>query len=59
LFNVFGSFVTKIHEINRRYANPKIQPGRSVKLALLMLRIYLLLIVLLLIIKFVITVKGG
>jgi uncharacterized BrkB/YihY/UPF0761 family membrane protein len=59
LINLIRSFINKIHEINQRYAHPKIHQSRAVKIALLMLRIYLLLLVVLLIIKFVTMIKGG
>jgi hypothetical protein len=52
-------FLAKIHEINRTYSHPKIQQTRGVKVALLMLRIYLLLLVVLLIYKFALTIRGG
>ena len=44
--------VVKIREINRRYSKPRIKLSRSTKLALLMLRIYLLTLVILLGYKF-------
>lgn len=59
MINLIRGFFNKIHEINRRYAHPKIHQSRTVKIALLMLRIYLLLLVVLLIIKFVTIIKGG
>jgi hypothetical protein len=59
MINIFRRFVTKIHEINKRYEHPKIHQSRAVKIALLMLRIYLLLLVVLLIIKFATIIKGG
>lgn len=42
----------KIHEINTKYATPRIKMSRGVRLALLFLRIYLILLVLLLGYKF-------
>jgi len=59
MLNLILGFFNKIREINRRYAHPKIHQSRAVKIALLMLRIYLLLLVVLLIYKFVLIVKGG
>ena len=59
MINLIRGFFHKIHEINQRYAHPKIHQSRTVKIALLMLRIYLLLLVVLLIYKFVLIVKGG
>lgn len=43
----------RIRTINRRYATPRIAMSRTVRLALLALRIYLLLLVALLAYKFV------
>ena len=51
--NIFKAATDKVHEINVRYAHPKIVQSRTVKIALLMLRVYLLLLVLLLLYKFV------
>ena len=55
----FGSFKTKITEINRRYAKPKITMTKGTKLALLCLRSYLILLVILLGYKFFTIVSGG
>ena len=57
--NIFVAFYNKIHEINLRYQHPKIHQSRAVKLALLMLRVYLLLLVLLLVYKFITVLRGG
>jgi hypothetical protein len=59
MINLIRGFFNKIHEINRRYAHPKIHQSRAVKIALLMLRIYLLLLVVLLVYKFVLVINGG
>jgi hypothetical protein len=59
MINLIKGFFNKIHEINRRYAHPKIHQSRAVKIALLMLRIYLLLLVVLLVYKFVLVINGG
>jgi hypothetical protein len=59
MINLIRGFFNKIHEINVRYQHPKIHQSRAVKIALLMLRIYLLLLVALLIYKFVLIAKGG
>ncbi len=59
MINLIRAFFNKIHEINRRYAHPKIHQSRAVKIALLMLRIYLLLLVVLLVYKFVLVINGG
>jgi hypothetical protein len=44
--------VQTIHDINQRYANPRIKMSMSVRIALLMLRIYLLVLMILLAYKF-------
>jgi hypothetical protein len=44
--------VVKIREINHRYATPRIRLSRSTRLALLVLRLYLLFLVILLGYKF-------
>ena len=59
LINLIQGPFRKIHEINVRYQHPRIQQSRTVKVLLLILRIYLLLSVLLLIYKFATTIKGG
>jgi hypothetical protein len=59
MIKIFRGFYNKVHEINVRYKTPKIHQSRAVKLALLMLRVYLLLLVVLLVYKFAVTIKGG
>ena len=59
MIKLIRGFFNKIHEINRRYAHPKIHQSRAVKIALLILRIYLLLLVVLLVYKFVLVINGG
>jgi hypothetical protein len=59
MINVLKRFGDKIHEINVKYQHPKIHQSLTVKAALLMLRIYLLLLVILLIYKFVLVIHGG
>jgi len=49
---VLEGLTDKIAEINQRYAEPKITMSPSVKLALLLLRLYLVFLVLLLAYKF-------
>ena len=56
--NILKSFGDKIHEINVKYEHPRIRQSRAVKIALLMLRIYLLVLVVLLIYKFVLVTNG-
>ncbi len=47
----------KITEINKKYATPRIKMTRGVKIALFMLRLYLIVLVLILIYKFLVTSK--
>ncbi len=42
----------KINEINRKYSTPRIKMTGAVKIALFMLRIYLIILVLILVYKF-------
>jgi hypothetical protein len=48
---------SKIREINRKYATPRVKMTKGVSFALLMLRLYLILLVGILIIKFITMVK--
>jgi hypothetical protein len=50
--NVLRESIEKIREINRRYSKPRIRMSRTVRFALLMLRLYLLILVILLAYKF-------
>ncbi len=50
--SVFQGWIDKIREINKKYEKPRITMSRSVKIALLLLRIYLILLVVLLGYKF-------
>lgn len=45
--------IDKVREINRRYAKPRIRMSRSVKFALLMLRLYLFFLVGLLVFRLI------
>jgi hypothetical protein len=47
----------KIKEINRKYSTPRIKMTRAVKIALFMLRLYLIILVLILVYKFLILSK--
>jgi len=49
---VIAGWLNKITEINRKYATPRIRMSRSVKIALLFLRLYLVLLIVLLGYKF-------
>jgi hypothetical protein len=46
----------KISDINRRYAQPRIEMSRAVRLSLLALRVYLLFLVVLLAYRFILLV---
>ena len=59
MINVLRNFGNKIHEINVRYAVPKIHQSRAVRISLLILRVYLIALVLLLVYKFVLTIRAG
>jgi hypothetical protein len=59
LSNLIKGPFRKIHEINLKYQHPRIHQSKTIKVLLLMLRIYLLLSVLLLIYKFATTISGG
>jgi hypothetical protein len=54
-----ASQFSKIKEINTKYATPRIKMTRMVKIALLMLRIYLIVLVIILGYKFYTLVTGG
>jgi hypothetical protein len=47
----------KIQDINRKYATPRIKMTRGVKIALFLLRLYLIILVLILVYKFLVTSK--
>ena len=48
----------KIHEINKKYARPRLVVNKSTAISLLLLRLYLLFLVGLLIFKFIMTLRG-
>jgi len=54
---MFANFIKrhfrKIHEINEKYAVPRMTMSKPVKICLLVLRCYLLLLVMLLLYKFI------
>lgn len=52
-------FFRQVREINKKYATPKLQMTPTVKFALLILRIYLIVLVLLLGIRFFTLLNGG
>jgi hypothetical protein len=49
----FRNNYSKIHEINKKYAVPNVEMSKSVKIALLSLRFYLIFLVCLLVYKFI------
>lgn len=55
---IFHQWLDTIHEINAKYAKPKIKMTKSVAFSLLMLRIYLIILVILLIYKFYTLTQG-
>ena len=61
LFGLFGSLFRSpfqaIREINRKYSKPRIQQSRTVRISLLLLRLYLLLMVGILLYKFITLLK--
>ena len=50
--NILQEAARKIREINRKYTKPRIKMSLGVRLALLMLRLYLIFLVLILAYKF-------
>jgi hypothetical protein len=58
LRNLLRRQVYTVREINRRYAKPRLKTTPMVKIALLMLRIYLLLLVVILLYKFFTLIMG-
>lgn len=56
--SIFGNWFSTIRRINQRYAKPRIKMNKGTKIALLMLRIYLLVLVGLLFFKFYTLVRG-
>ncbi len=49
--------IGKIKEINRRYAKPRIHMSRTVKISLLLLRLYLLFLVLIVVYRLIISLR--
>ena len=50
--NPIKNLINKIREINQKYSKPRIQMSRSVKLALLALRLYLIFLIVMLLYRF-------
>jgi hypothetical protein len=57
--SAFRSLFAKIRAINARYHEPRIAVSGSVRLSLLVLRVYLLALVALMIYKFILVVTQG
>ncbi len=57
MINLIKKWFDKIHEINNNYSTPRIKITRGVKIALFMLRLYLIILVLILVYKFLVTSK--
>ncbi len=57
MIHFIKEWFNKIKEINKKYSTPRIKMTRGVKLALLMLRLYIILLVLILAYKFLVTSK--
>ncbi|MGB8959661.1 MAG: hypothetical protein WCC00_11700 [Candidatus Aminicenantales bacterium] len=51
--NLLKGRFSRIREINRKYAQPRVKMTRGVRVALFMLRLYLILLVGILIVKFI------
>jgi len=54
--NYLKDVVNAVREINRKYAKPRVELTRNVKIALLALRLYLLFLIVVLLYSFVIAV---
>jgi hypothetical protein len=54
----FRKLIAKIHDINARYREPRIEMSGAVRLSLLALRLYLFALVGLMVYKFVLLVTG-
>jgi hypothetical protein len=53
------SLIAKVHEINFRYREPRIEMSAAVRVSLMALRLYLFALVGLMVYKFVLLVTGG
>jgi hypothetical protein len=54
----FRKLIAKVHDINSRYREPRIEMSGAVRLSLLALRLYLFALVGLMVYKFVVLVTG-
>jgi hypothetical protein len=57
--SAFRNLSAKIAAINARYREPRIEMSRAVRVALMVLRVYLLALVALMVYKFVLIVTQG
>jgi len=51
--NPIKNLINKIREINQKYSKPRIKMSRSVKIALLALRLYLIFLIIMLLYRFI------
>jgi hypothetical protein len=51
--NPIKNLVKQIREINQKYSKPRIKMSRSVKIALLSLRLYLIFLIIMLLYRFI------
>ncbi len=56
MINPIKNLINKVREINQKYSKPRIKMSRSIKFALLALRIYLIFLLALLLYRFIITI---
>jgi hypothetical protein len=54
--NPIKNLINKVREINQKYAKPRIQMSRPVKIALIGLRVYLIFLLAMLLYRFIITI---
>jgi hypothetical protein len=57
VLKLFKNRFSKIREINQKYATPRVKMTKGVRVALLLLRVYLILLVGILVVKFITLVK--
>jgi len=57
--NAFRNLLDKIGAINARYHAPRIEMSGTVRISLMVLRVYLLALVVLMVYKFVLIVRQG
>ena len=57
ILSFIGRPIGKIREINRRYATPRTHMSRTVKISLMLLRLYLLFLVLIVVYRLIISLR--